>query len=125
MRKRIIILLVLIIAVLAYNYIYRDHRDISKETAEFSVTASNISNTFSINPEASEEKYLNKTIEVSGTVSETTSLTITLNNTVFCQFKHPLTPIPEVKTSLIVKGRFIGYDDLLEQVKLDQCTIIN
>ena len=30
-----------------------------------------------------------------------------------------------LNTKIKIKGRFIGYDDLLEHVKLDQCLIIN
>ena len=77
MRKWIILIVIMIVAYLAYNYIYQDHRDIQNEDAEFTVIASDISNEFEVNPSASEAKYLNKTIIVSGEVSEANSNQIT------------------------------------------------
>ena len=48
-----------------------------------------------------------------------------LDHGIYCQLLNAsdhkeLTAGGEVK----IKGRFIGYDDLLEEVKLDQCLII-
>ena len=124
MRKWIILIVIMIVAYLAYNYIYQDHRDIQNEDAEFTVIASDISNEFEVNPSASETKYLNKTIIVSGEVSEANSNQITLNNIVFCQFNNNTTNL-KINKTITIKGRFIGYDSLLEEIKLDQCKIIN
>lgn len=124
MRKWIILIVIMIVAYLAYNYIYQDHRDIQNEDAEFTVIASDISNEFEVNPSASEAKYLNKTIIVSGEVSEANSNQITLNNIVFCQFNNNTTNL-KINKTITIKGRFIGYDSLLEEIKLDQCKIIN
>jgi hypothetical protein len=30
----------------------------------------------------------------------------------------------KVNDTIVVKGRCIGYDDLLEEIKLDQCSIV-
>jgi len=30
-----------------------------------------------------------------------------------------------IATQITIKGRVIGFDDLLEQIKLDQCFILN
>lgn len=124
MKKWFIIILICVIGFLGYKYVYQDHRNIANESSVYKITAIDISNEFEINPIASENKYLNKTIEVNGKISDKNSKNITIDNKVFCQFSSK---IPRVlDTNLItVKGRFIGYDDLLEQVKLDQCLIIN
>ncbi|MFI0428042.1 hypothetical protein [Mariniflexile sp. HMF6888] len=120
----ILILLCIVIVIIGYRYVYQDHRDIATETSIYKLTASDISNEFAINPLSSENKYLNKTIEVSGSISDKNPKSITIEDKVFCQFSN------EIQTTLNtdqikIKGRFIGYDDLLEQVKLDQCTIID
>jgi len=109
-------------AVLAYNYVYHKHRDIASERAEFVVTSRDIANEFAVDPSVSEQKYLNKTVEVHGTITELNDYDLTLDDKVFCQFSSK---IGKIKSKDIkVKGRFIGYDDLLEQVKLDQCSIL-
>ena len=122
MRKWIVLFIILVIGLMAYNYVFHDHRDIESEPAEFLVNSSDLANEFAINPSASEQKYLNKTIEVQGTITEQNDFDLTLDDTIFCQFTAEITAI--LPNSVRVKGRFIGYDSLLEQVKLDQCSII-
>jgi len=109
-------------AVLAYNYIYQKHRDIKSESAEFTVVALDIANEFAMDPSVSEQKYLNKTIEVHGAITEQNDYDLTLDDKVFCQFSSKIKGVKSNKIK--VKGRFIGYDDLLGQVKLDQCSIL-
>lgn len=117
------ILTIVILGIGVYNYIYQDHRDIEKETAEFTMTALELANLFKEDTVNTEQKFLNKTIEVTGNVSDNNNTEITIDNQVFCQFVEPIKEIKR-NESIKIKGRVIGYDDLLEQVKLDQCTII-
>ena len=121
MRKWIVLLILIIIGVLAYSYIYHSHRDIESESAEFVINATDLANEFAINPSASEKKYLNKTIEVYGSATEFNEYDLTLDDKIFCQFNNKIDVLSD---NLKVKGRFIGYDDLLEQVKIDQCNIL-
>lgn len=122
MRKWIVFIILIVIGIIAYNYIYQDHRDIESETAEFVLNSTDLVNEFTINPSASEKKYLNKTIEVFGTITELNDRDLTLDNNIFCQFSSKI----EVDTSkkVNIKGRFIGYDELLDQIKIDQCSIL-
>lgn len=126
MRKWIVILSLLIIAaVIGYNYIYQDHRDIGNEVAEFTMRSNEITNLFSEDALDAEQKLLNKTVEVSGLISDINPNDITIDDTVFCQFSEGVETTKDKDSNIKIKGRVIGYDDLLEQVKLDQCTIIN
>lgn len=124
MRKWVIILLLFIICIVAYNYIYQDHRDINSEISEFTLSSSTIANEFKTDALATESKYLNKTIEIKGTVTHIGDKTITLDQTVFCQFDTSFNSV-KINSKVTIKGRFIGYDELLDEVKLDQCTLIN
>ena len=124
MRKWIALLIIVIVTFLGYHYIYQDHRDIESETAAFTFTAEDITNEFEINPSDAESKYLNKTIIISGIITELNSNQITVNDKVFCQL-NKATNILKTHQEVTLKGRFIGYDNLLEEIKLDQCYIIN
>ncbi|MFS4483202.1 OB-fold protein [Hyunsoonleella sp. 2307UL5-6] len=124
MKKIIFLLGIIVIAFLAYNYIYKSHRDIKTEKVAFSITSKALFDEFSSNPKASQTKYLNKTIKVSGSVIETNTNTITLNQNVFCIFEAPISKAAD-NSRITIKGRLIGYDDLLEEIKLDQCYIIS
>ena len=48
---------------------------------------------------------------------------ITINNKIFCNFTKIFSEL-KVNDPISVKGRCIGYDDLLEEIKLDQCSIV-
>lgn len=117
--------IVAIICVTGYFYVQQDHRDIKGEEAAFVLTTSKLHAEFIAGAAVSENKYLNKTIAVSGNISELNDTEITLEDKVFCQFSTPINKKRALHSKIEIKGRFIGYDDLLEQIKLDQCTIIN
>lgn len=125
MKKWIAFLIIIILSVIIFRYINQDHRDINAEKAEYALTSLEISNEFLKNSSNSEIKYLNKTIEVTGHISEVNKNNLTISETVFCQFNEPLKSSIKTNNLIQIKGRVIGYDDLLEQIKLDQCTIIN
>lgn len=122
MKTRIVVtvIIVFLLGFGGYKYLYQSHRDIKSEKAEYVVTSNELIEAFATNASDSEKIYLNKTIEVSGPVSSSTALSITLDDKIFCQFSDSLKLQPELGKTIKVKGRFIGYDDLLEDIKLDQ-----
>lgn len=124
MKKIAVIIVLVAMGVVSYLYVSKNHRNIAKEAATYQFTAEELASQFAINPDQSESKYLNQVIEVTGTISEANEQELVLDNTVICLFQN--TPILTSKNkTLTLKGRFIGYDNLLEKLKLDQCIIIN
>lgn len=126
MKKKLVftgILVAIITAVIVYNYVYQDHRDIKTEKESFSVSAIALAKEFETNLTNAENKYLNKTISIKGVVSEVNENSIMVNNKIFCLFEN-LKPIPIKNSPIHIKGRLIGYDDILEEVKIDQCNIV-
>lgn len=125
MKKRywITILVILLLAYFGYNYIYQDHRDIEKETVAFTLKSNDLISEFQENQTSAETKYLNKTILVTGNISEINNTDLTINDAIFCSFNTDKINTLTTKTNISIKGRCIGYDELLEQVKLDQCSI--
>lgn len=114
----------IIIGIVVYNYVYQEHRNIESESPEFTMTALDIGQRFTDNVQKAEQQFLNKTIAVTGKISDKEMQSITIDAQVFCQFIHPISIRQELEETIKIKGRVIGYDELLEQVKLDQCTII-
>ncbi|GGI57915.1 OB-fold protein [Winogradskyella haliclonae] len=117
----IILLVVILAAYFGYNYIYQEHRDISAETADYTINASDFIAEFINDSETAQTKYLNKTIVIHGDITAQTDNSITLNTSIFCSLLEPNTISQDTIVSM--KGRCIGYDDLLEEIKLDQCTL--
>ena len=121
MRKWLVLIVFIVLGFVAYNYVFHEHRNIQIEPADFVMRSEDLIHEFSINPTASEHKYLNKIIELHGTISEKNEFNLTLNDNVFCQFDSKIDSLKTMKVE--VKGRFIGFDDLLQQVKIDHCSI--
>lgn len=123
-KKILIALLLLTLAsIIAYNYIYKDHRSIADEAPSFVIKSSEVLNEFSKNIAKAEMKYLDKTIEISGNITQINENNLTIDEVVFCILLDESNTPFLVNDKITVKGRCIGYDDLLEQIKLDQCTI--
>lgn len=122
-KKRLFLILILLVVIggfMVYNYMYQDHRDIQSETSQLEITAPYLLERFKTDDGAS---LLNKTITVTGTITSIEEGAVTLNESVYASFSEE---IPELKANnkVAIKGRCIGYDELFEIVKLDQCTLI-
>lgn len=128
MKKNKIVLILIVLVILGfagYAYLYQGHRDIASEKESYLVTANTIFTEFQTNEAKANQKYLDKTIEVYGKISsvdpETNSVII--DEKLFVVFKDKMkTDELKVLSNVKVKGRFIGYDDLLGELKMDECT---
>ncbi|MDC7999537.1 hypothetical protein POV26_00645 [Aequorivita todarodis] len=122
-KKRIFLILILLVAVgsfMVYNYMYQDHRDIKSETPQLEITAPYLLERFKTNDGTG---LLNKTITVTGTITGMEEGAITLDESVYASFSGKSSGL-KVNDKIAIKGRCIGYDELFEIVKLDQCTVI-
>lgn len=121
------ILVLLLLSVGGYFYVYKEHRDISTEAESYSMDVKILFLDYQNNEVEADKKYLNKTIVVSGEVSmlnfETQS--VVLNNKLFAVFSEKIRSDIKIKSNIKLKGRLIGYDSLLEEIKMDQCIILN
>jgi len=68
--------------------------------------------------------WQDKIVVVSGEVTNIDENGIMLSSKIYCQLKQ-VTDLQKINPSnnISLKGRIIGYDDLLEELKLDQCII--
>lgn len=124
MRKIVIGFVVLILGLLlGYKYLYHDHRDISTEKAAFSVSVSQILKEFVADEAKSNSKYLDKSITVKGKITniDNVNKSIVLDEKVFVMLTNSIQV--KLDEEVVVQGRLIGYDSLLEEIKLDQAQI--
>ncbi len=125
MKKKLLIVLVivLIFGFVGYKYVYKDHRDVSSEEASFKITLADLKADFEKNDSVANTKYLDKAIAIYG---EVTSLDLETNEIIVdSNLSATIKGKVNVKKGdkVTVKGRFIGYDDLLEEYKMDNCVI--
>lgn len=127
MNKKTIIIFILLISglIVVYLYVFKDHRNIAAEEVSYSMEAVNLFSEFQIDEVNANSRYLDKTIEVKGAVSSIDSETnsIVMDGKLFATFKDKIPESFHPNSKIKIKGRFIGYDALLEELKMDQCVI--
>ena len=125
MKKKLLIILgvIVVFAIAGYKYVYKDHRDVSTEEASFKMTLADLKADFEKNDSIANTKYLDKAIAIYGEVTSLDLVTneIIVDSNLSATVKGKLNVKKGDKVT--VKGRFIGYDDLLEEYKMDGCVI--
>ena len=125
-NKKLLILLVLFFSLfILYKYLYKDHRDIKKEHARYFVKSIDFTKEFSLNSVVASTKYLDKTIQISGEITQITDDYLTIDENIICYFNKTKIDRSLLNSEIVIKGRCIGFDELLEEIKLDECSIIN
>ncbi len=126
-KHYVYILVLLVLAYSGYRYLYQEHRDISAATADFTIKATALKEAFATNQEEATSAYINKVIQIEDTVLSASANALTLKG-VSVALTEVLTQEQRkalVNTVQTIKGRCIGYDDLLEEVRIDQAIIIS
>lgn len=115
-----------VLAFLGYWYVFKNDRNFSSEESIKVTNVLNIITEFNENDIAANAKYLDKMIEFSGSVSlvDLKNKTMMLEEKVFTSFKPEDFVVVKENTMIKIKGRFLGYDELLEEIKLDNCMIL-
>jgi hypothetical protein len=125
MKKSRIIALSLLLAVVVgvgvFNYVmHGGARDLSQEETDFAVTSKTLAEEFTNNTTVANSKYLEKAVAVKGIVTAANANEITLDNGIICTLMKSDKAI-KVNQPITIKGRVVGYDDLMGEIKLDQC----
>ena len=129
MRKKVFILVIILIVVGfgVYKYMYHGHRDIATEEASYTAKVQEVFGAFKANESAANTKYSNKTLVIKGKISEIDfdAKIITVDENLSATFTDKISEETKVGDSITIKGRLVGYDgDLLNQIQMDQCSIV-
>ena len=129
---QIFVLMAAIVMVAGYLIYNKPHRNILAEEAQFSLPLAEMNQEFLVNEDAAYKKYFNKVVEISGTavsINEKAnkrydivlkSQEIIANGELIYADDHVEAVINK---EVLLKGLFIGYDNLLEEIKLSECSI--
>jgi hypothetical protein len=71
-------------------------------------------------------KYLDKTVAIRGKISniDLENKIITVDEKLSARFTDKLPENIKPQDSITLKGRLVGFDDLLEEIQMDQCTVV-
>ena len=128
MKKIVVIILLLTcISAICYNYMYKNHRDIKSEIANYNLSIANLESEIAKNQTVAMAKYQDKTIQISDTINalDITNKSVTFAKKIAAIFDDNLPSDFAVGKKVIIKGRFLGYDELLDEYKIDQCSVVN
>ena len=118
-----VLLIVSVFGFLGYKYIMTGgERNIDSENVAFVVTSKKILGEFASNIELANKKYLDKAVAISGVVTSVKNHEVIIDNTTICNLKSIDASI-KVDQNVVMKGRVVGFDDLMGELKLDQCFI--
>lgn len=129
-KERIIIISVvflfaIITAGVVYNYVFNSaHRNIATEDASMVLSANELHTHFLNDEVSATAKYLDKVLETTGEITSVENNDVTLSNKIQVSFNSEDLPKAQNGASVTIKGRCVGYDELLEMVKIDQALII-
>lgn len=128
MTKKFKIILVTIIILLVflffgYKYILTSgERNLDSEKPEFVITSKKISNEFLSNIENANKKYLEKAVVISGVVTSVKNHEVIIDNIVICNLVS-IDKTIKVDQNLSIKGRVVGFDDLMGELQMDKCIL--
>jgi hypothetical protein len=118
------VLVIGLVGFAVYNYImHGGARDLSTENTDFTVSSKSIMDEFTKSTPLANTKYLEKAVAISGNITAVNGTEISIDHSIICTLKTPDTSIKKDQ-SLEIKGRVVGYDDLMGELKLDQCLVI-
>jgi hypothetical protein len=130
MKKKALLIGGLVAAALlwgVYTFVFNaQHRNIAKEDATVTLSADALFTAFITDEATATKRYLDKVIALSGVVSTIENENdAVLNGKIQVRFSTT-SGVPLVNQKAVtVKGRCVGYDELLELVKIDQATLIH
>ncbi len=117
------ILSVIIIGTLCgYFYLNQSHRNIQEEEVSYTLTSSELEESFR-NSEA-HARIADQVIRTQGKITVVGEKSLTLDDKVEVRFISKLPDSLKKGNEVGIKGRCVGYDDLLQVVKVDQAKLI-
>ena len=131
MKKKYVVLIticlvVILSAIVGYEFTFNAaHRDISNEAITTTISAGELQSSFIENETLATSKYLDKVIATSGIINHINGADITLSQHVRVTLQTTESTELQIGDFITVKGRCIGFDELLEMVKIDQAILIN
>ena len=119
-KPYILVFLVLAIigGIVLYKYMYKPH----EKTEEIESSFLGKSTDFIKKVEVDYAPWYTKTVELTGSITAIVDNGFILDDFMYCQLREPNKGLTK-NQMVTVKGTIIGYDELLNELKLNQCII--
>ena len=123
---RILIPLFIIGLTIIYFTYNKPHKDFNKTPSQFTIESKKLISFYQNSSEDANTKYLDKIILITGTITDFEENIIILDNGIVCTLDPSQKIDDQIYTGskISIKGRCIGYDDLLEEIRVDHSFVI-
>ena len=118
---------IILLAIVVYFVWNKPHKDYSTMKTDITISSLNFINEFKANSTLATEKYLNQIIFVSGNTTDKLTKSVVLDNGIVCTLDSSSLKalrLIQINNEISIKGRFVGFDDLFEEIRLDHCFIM-
>ena len=125
--KKYLPLVFIVLLMIVYAVWNKPHKNYSNTKPNIIIDSSNFINEFKANATIATEKYLNQIVLVNGNVTDKLNKSVVLDNGIVCSLDSSSLEAFELiqkNDEGIIKGRFVGFDDLFEEIRLDHCFIM-
>ena len=125
--KKYLPLVFIVLLIIVYAVWNKPHKNYSNTKPNITIDSSNFINEFKTNSTLATEKYLNQVILVNGNVTDRLTKSVVLNNGIVCTLDSlslKALELIQINNEVSIKGRFVGFDDLFEEIRLDHCFIM-
>ncbi len=128
MKKKILLIVgILVIAGFGiYKYAYKPQRNIATEKAIFEIASNDFILEIAGDNNIANSKYMDKTISIYGKITniDFENNAIVIDNKIYITFIDAIQKSLSTASPIKVKARYIGFDDLLSEYRMDQGTIL-
>lgn len=117
---------ILVATAFVYFYVYKQHRNISLEQPDYVLSSKDLISVFSLNQEIANKKYVDQTISIYGKITslDLKSRIIIIDDKIVAVLLNDQVQNFSIGKEIKIKGRLVGYDDLFEEIKMDQSSVL-
>ena len=104
----------------------KPHKDFNKSPFELTIESKELISLYQDNIDNANTRFLDKILLVKGSITHIETDIIILDNGIVCTLdpSQAITNKIHLNKKISVKGRCIGYDDLLEEIRIDHSFIM-
>ena len=123
---RFILPLFIIGVVVVYLTYNKPHKDFNKSRSEFTIESKDLIEFYQNDADNANTRYLDKILLLTGVITDIGTNIIILDNGIVCNLDPSQVTNEKMNlgSKISVKGRCIGYDDLLEEIRVDHSFIM-
>ena len=125
--KKYLPLIFILLLIVVYAVWNKPHKNYSNTKPKITIDSSNFIKEFKANSTLATEKYLNQIILVTGNTTDKLTKSVVIDNGIVCTLDSSslkALELIQINNNVSIKGRFVGFDDLFEEIRLDHCFIM-